>query len=132
MGSTICVRCGAPLIPNSYCDICHDVLSFACSSCLMFTDERIHTFCRDFVIRSNDNDLYLQNTKKLRDRQSFHDANSRVNGYYFIQKQLNDEIKDNSIKLSAFYWESVSESIKLISKCWNKIFNISNPNSPVP
>ena len=132
MGSTICVRCGAPLIPHSYCDICHDVLCFTCSSCSMITDERIHTYCRDIAIQSNDNNLYLQNTKKLMDRQSFHDAYSRINGYYFIQKQLNDEIKDSSIKLSAFYWESISESIKLISKCWNKIFNISNPNSPVP
>jgi hypothetical protein len=98
----------------------------------MITDERIHIYCRDIVIQSNDNGLHLQNAKKLIDRQSFHDVTGRLNGYYFIQKQLNDEIKDSSIKFSAFYWENISESIKLISKCWNKIFNISNPNSPVP
>jgi hypothetical protein len=98
----------------------------------MITDERIHTYCRDIVIQSNDNGQYLQNTKKIKDRQSFHNAYSRrVNGYYFIQMQLNDELKDSSMKLSAFYWESISESIKLVSKCWNKILNISNPNSPV-
>jgi hypothetical protein len=126
MGSTICVRCGATLIPHSYCDICRDVLCFTCSSCSMITDERIHTYCRDITIQSNDNVICLQNPQKSMDQQYFHQIYSHVNAYCIVQKQLNDEIKDSSIKLSASYWESICEFIKLVSKCWNKISNISN------
>lgn len=64
MGSTICVRCGANLIPRSYCDVCHDVLCFTCSSCSMNTDERIHTNCRD-VGGVYKNSIYLHDTQKL-------------------------------------------------------------------
>jgi hypothetical protein len=46
-----------------------------------------------------------------------------VNAYCIVQKRLNEEIKDSSIKLSASYWESVSESLKLVSKCWNNAKN---------
>jgi hypothetical protein len=54
MGSTICVRCGATLVPYWYCEICHDVLCFICSLCAKFTDERIHTHCHNTEIQ-NDN-----------------------------------------------------------------------------
>jgi hypothetical protein len=128
MGSTLCVRCGAYLIPHSYCDICRDVLCFTCSSCSMITDERIHTYCRDIAIQRNENIIYLQDPQKsnLVDQQYFHQVYSHVNAYCIVQKQLNNEIKDSSIKLSASYWESISESLKIFSKCWNKIFNIGN------
>jgi hypothetical protein len=94
----------------------------------MITDERIHNYCRDIAIPSNDNYIHLQNTQKsnLVEQQYFHQVYNHVNTYCIVQKQLNDEIKDSSIKLSASYWESVSESLKIVSKCWNKIFNIGN------
>lgn len=47
MGSTVCVSCSATLLPHSYCDVCGKVLLFACSSCSLHTDERIHTYCRN-------------------------------------------------------------------------------------
>jgi hypothetical protein len=92
----------------------------------MITDERIHTHCRDIAIQSNNNGVYLQNTQKLIGHQSFHQVYSHVNAYCIMQKQLNNKIKDSSIKLSASYWESISESLKIFSKRWNKIFNIGN------
>ena len=59
MGSTICVRCGSTLIPHSYCDVCHDVLCFTCSSCSMNTDERIHAYCHNTSIQNDDDGIYL-------------------------------------------------------------------------
>lgn len=59
MGSTICVSCGASLIPHSYCNVCHEVLYFTCLSCSMNTDERFHGICRNVdtvnsAVRSED------------------------------------------------------------------------------
>ena len=65
MGSTVCVRFGAILIPNSYCDVCHDVLRFICSSCFMNTVERIHTLCYKTRIQNNNDSIYLQDPQKL-------------------------------------------------------------------
>ena len=65
MGSTTCVRCGSTLIPHSYCDVCHDVLCFTCSSCSMNTDERIHAYCHNTSIQNDDDGIYLQDTQKL-------------------------------------------------------------------
>jgi hypothetical protein len=44
----------------------------------------------------------------------------------YLQDQLNDKIKDSSIKLSSSYWSGVFESTKLINRYWTKIFDISN------
>ena len=130
MGSTVCVRCGATLIPHSYCDVCHDVLCFTCSSCSMNTIERIHVYCSNASSLSNDDYTYLQNTRKLTEEpksyQLFMDNNQ-----YYIQNQLNDEIKNSSIKLSTSYWDNMFESIKLVNKYWSKIFNIGNSNSSI-
>lgn len=122
MGSTVCVRCGATLIPHKYCDVCHDVLCFTCSSCSMNTDERIPAYCRNASIQKN-NDLrklmQIQNSSQivLNDR------------YGYIQNHLRDEIKYNSINMSISYWDSIFESIKLVNRYWRKIFNIGNSNS---
>lgn len=111
MGSTVCVRCGATLVPHSYCDVCHDVLRFICSSCLMYTDERIHAYCHNADIRKL---AQLPNSSQI----------VLSDNYGYIQSQLNDEIKNNSINLLASYWENIFESIKLVNRYWNRIFNI--------
>ena len=134
MGSTVCVRCGATLIPHSYCDLCHDVLCFTCSSCSMNTDERIHVYCHNTSIQNNDDGIYLQDTQKLMEEPRSNQLllyNNHINTQYYIQNQLNDEIKYNSIKLSTSYWDSIFESIKLVNKYWSKIFNIGNSNSSI-
>ena len=122
MGSTPCVRCGATLIPHSYCDICQDVLRFACSSCSMYTDERIHTYCRSTRIQNNYDIrklVHIPNSSQivLNDR------------YNYIQNQLSDEIKYNSLNLLTSYWDSIFESIKLVNKYWRRIFNIGISSS---
>ena len=128
MGSTICVRCGASLIPHSYCNACQDVLNFSCSSCSMNTDERIHAYCRnpDTV----NNDLLLEHKQKLMPRSIMND-DYYVNTHYYMQNQLNDEIKSSSINLSTSYWNNIFESIKFLNRYWSKIFNIGIDNSPV-
>ena len=126
MGSTVCVRCGATLIPHSDCDVCHDVLRFICSSCSMYTDERIHAYCRrNPRIQGNDSIrklVQIPNSSQivLNDfpDNDFPDAN--------IQNQLTEEIKYNSINLFTSYWDSMFDSIKLVNTCWKRIFNISN------
>ena len=68
MGSTACVRCGANLVPYSYCDLCHDVLCFTCSSCSMNTIERIHEYCNQTSIDNNNNIqnfLQMQNSSQI-------------------------------------------------------------------
>ena len=122
MGSTVCVRCGATLIPHSYCDVCQDVLRFVCSSCSMYTDERIHTYCRSTRIQNNYDIrklVQIPNSSQivLNDR------------YSYIQNQLSDEIKYNSLNLLTSYWDSIFESIKLVNRYWRRIFNIGNSNS---
>lgn len=122
MGSTVCVRCGATLIPHSYCDVCQDVLRFVCSSCSMYTDERIHTYCRSTSIQNNYDIrklVQIPNSSQivLNDR------------YSYIQNQLSDEIKYNSLNLLTSYWDSIFESIKLVNRYWRRIFNIGNSSS---
>ena len=122
MGSTVCVRCGATLIPHSYCDVCQDVLRFVCSSCSMYTDERIHTYCRSTRIQNNYDVrklVQIPNSSQivLNDR------------YSYIQNQLSDEIKYNSINLLTSCWNSIFESIKLVNRYWRRIFNIGNSSS---
>ncbi len=123
MGSTVCVRCGATLIPHSYCDICQDVLRFVCSSCSMSTDERIHTHRRSASTQNN-NDIrklvHIPNSSQIA-------LNDDCYGY--IQNQLSDEIKYNSINLSVSYWDSIFESIKLVNRYWRRIFYIGNSSS---
>ena len=126
MGSTICVRCGANLMPHSYCNVCHDILYFTCSSCSMITDERFHAYCQNPDIINND----LKDKQKLLQRPQ----SSQLimdDDHYHIQNQFNDEIKYNSINLSTSYWNNIFESIKLLNRYWSKIFNIGIDNSPL-
>ena len=126
MGSTICVRCGANLMPHSYCNVCHDVLYFTCSSCSMNTDERFHAYCRNPDTVNNN----LEDKQKLIQRPE--SSQLIMDGdHYHIQNQLNDEIKYNSINLSTSYWNNIFESIKLLNRYWSKIFNIGINNSPL-
>ena len=125
MGSTICVRCGANLMPHSYCNVCHDILYFTCSSCSMITDERFHAYCQNPDVNNN-----LKDKQKLLQRPQ----SSQLimdEDHYHIQNQLNDEIKYNSINISTSYWNNMFESIKLINRYWSKIFNIGIDNSPL-
>ena len=122
MGSTVCVRCGATLIPHSYCNVCQDVLRFVCSSCSMYIDERIHTYCRSTRIQYNYDIrklVQIPNSSQivLNDR------------YSYIQNQLSDEIKYNSLNLLTSYWDGIFESIKLVNRYWRRIFNIGNSSS---
>lgn len=122
MGSTVCVRCGETLIPHSYCDACQDVLRFVCSSCSMYTDERIHTYCRS---------TRIQNSYDIRKLVQIPNSSQIVlnDRYSNIQNQLSDEIKYNSLNLLTSYWDSIFESIKLVNRYWRRIFNIGNSSS---
>jgi hypothetical protein len=134
MGSTVCVRCGATLIPHSYCDLCHDVLCFTCSSCSMNTDERIHVYCHNTSIQNDDDGIYLQDTQKLMEEPRSNQLllyNNQINTQYYIQNQLNDEIKYNSISISTSYWDSIFESIRLVNRYWMRVFNIGNSSSSI-
>ena len=114
MGSTACVRCGANLMPHSYCNVCHEVLYFTCSSCSMNTDERIHTNCRDLDTVNN---IVISDNKWTQ--------RPTIDVYYInTQDQLNEEIKYNSINISTSYWNNIFESIKLINRYWSKMFSI--------
>jgi hypothetical protein len=124
MGSTICVRCGASLIPHSFCYVCHDVLFFKCSSCSMNTDERIHVYCRN--LNTANNDMPLEHKQKLMKRQITDD-----DYYVNSQNHLNDEIKYSSINLSTSYWNNIFESIKLVNRYWTAILNIGINSSPI-
>jgi hypothetical protein len=114
-----------------YCDVCHRVLYFTCSSCSMNTDERIHVYCRNTDTVNYDG-TFLQGVKKLVEKpNSSHlimDKNY-VNTQRYIQNQINDEIKCNSINLSTSYWNNVFESIKMVNSYWTKIFSININNS---
>ena len=128
MGSTLCVRCGAILIPGSYCEVCDNVLCFKCSSCSMITDERIHAFCQNADIvngRTNRNQDLQELLLEPNIVQTIMN-NGYLNNYYNLQNQLNDEIKHNSIKLSSSFWFNIFDCIKLINKYWTKIYNIGN------
>jgi hypothetical protein len=129
MGSTVCVRCGATLIPHSYCNICHDVLCFTCSSCSMITDERIHSYCRNTNIVNGNNSI-----QQLMGELNY--PQITINNNYFdthhnLQNQLNDELKYNSIRLSTSYWSNIFECIKLINRYWSRIFSIGNTNASI-
>jgi hypothetical protein len=95
----------------------------------MNTDERIHAYCRNpDTVNDINIDIYLE------DKQMQRPESSQLimdEDHYYIQNQLNDEIKYNSINISTSYWNNMFESIKLINRYWSKIFNIGINSSPV-
>jgi hypothetical protein len=125
MGSTVCVRCGATLLPHSYCEVCQDVLYFICSSCSMFTDERIHIHCRNTDIQNDNSNIrklvQIPNSSQivLDDR------------YHYVQNHFNEEIKYNSINLFTSYWDNIFYSFRLVNRYWKRIFDISNPSQNI-
>jgi hypothetical protein len=131
MGSTLCVRCGAILIPSSYCEVCDNVLCFKCSSCSMITDERNHAFCQNADIVNGCTNRNQDLQELLLEPTSVQTIvnNGYLNNYYNLQNQLNDEIKHNSIRLSSSFWFNIFECIKLINKYWTKICNIGNTST---
>lgn len=131
MGSTLSVRCDAILIPRSYCDVCDDVVCFMCSSCSMITDERIHSYCQNAnIVNGHTNrNQDLQEVLIEPNSPQITMNNGYLNNYYNLQKQLNDELKHNSIRLSSSFWFNIFESIKLINRYWTKIFNIGDTAS---
>jgi hypothetical protein len=96
----------------------------------MITGERIHSYCQN-VDTANyiSNDMRLNDTQIVMQRPIIEDQ--YANTHYYVQNQLNDEIKNNSIILSTSYWNNVFESIKLVNRYWSKIFNIGINNSSI-
>jgi hypothetical protein len=95
----------------------------------MNTDERIHMHCRnpDTV----NNGVLLEDKQRFMKRPESSQLIMDDNYYHYIQNQLNNEIKYNSIKLSTSYWDNVFESIKLVNRYWAKIFNINIDKSSI-
>jgi hypothetical protein len=117
MGSTLCVRCGATLIPHSYCDVCNDVVCFTCSSCSMNTVERIHTYCR------NVDAVYVEDTQRLMVKPEYSQL-IMDDSNYDRHNQLNDEMKYSLIKLSTSYWFNLFECIKVVNRYCRTMFNL--------
>jgi hypothetical protein len=97
----------------------------------MYTDERIHAYCRNARVNNNNSGIYLKDTLTSIEEQKSHQLldDNPVNTHYYIQKQFNDKIKDSSIKLLTSFWFNTFESIKLINRYWSRIFNIGNSSS---
>jgi hypothetical protein len=98
----------------------------------MNTVERIHADCHNASTLSYDDNIFLQDTQKLIEKPISSQLvmnNNYINTHYHMQNQLNDKIKDSSIKLSTSYWDSIFESIKLVNRYWRRIFNIDNFSS---
>jgi hypothetical protein len=108
---------GPTLVPHSYCDVCQDVLRFICSSCSMYTDERIHAYCLNVDFQNNNN---IWKSVRILDSSQI-----LLNDCYnYFQNQLNEETKYNSINLSTSYIDSIFESVRLVNRYWRKIFTI--------
>jgi hypothetical protein len=100
----------------------------------MNTDERIHVYCHNTSIQNDDDGIYLQDTQKLMEEPRSNQLllyNNQINTQYYIQNQLNDEIKYNSISISTSYWDSIFESIRLVNRYWMRVFNIGNSSSSI-
>ena len=98
----------------------------------MNTDERIHVYCRNTDTVNNDG-TFLGCNKLVEKPNSSHFImdNNYANTQRYIQNQINDEIKCNSINLSTSYWNNVFESIKMVNSYWTKIFSININNSSI-
>ena len=89
----------------------------------------------DVINNFNSSSARIENKQNLiattKSSQLILDNDHYANTHYYIQNQLNDEIKYNSINLSRSYWDSVFESIKSVNRYWAKIFNINIDKSSV-
>lgn len=45
MSQSLCIKCGADLTVSTYCDLCHEPLTFECTKCNYRTDEKVHADC---------------------------------------------------------------------------------------
>ena len=50
MAQTLCIKCGSELKVSSFCQLCQEPLTFACTSCEYITEEKVHTDCRNAEI----------------------------------------------------------------------------------
>ena len=97
----------------------------------MYTDERIHTYCHNASIQNN-NSTCLKDTKELMEGSESYQLlidNNHINTQSYIQNQLNDEIKYNSINILTSYWDSIFEFTKLVNRYWSRLFSIVNSRS---
>ena len=53
MAQTLCIKCGSELKASSYCQLCHQPLIFACTSCDYITEEKVHPDCRNAEVLTN-------------------------------------------------------------------------------
>src|SRR5919205_2379396 len=53
MAQTLCIKCGSELKASSYCQLCHQPLIFACTSCEYITEEKVHPDCRNAEVLTN-------------------------------------------------------------------------------
>jgi hypothetical protein len=125
MGSTLCVRCGANLKAYSYCGICHEIISCACSACSLTTDERTHLDCQYIDTMNNINSLRSQEKQKYLNSLPIQSVHTKTETYYASQNQLNEEMKYTSIKLLESCWNNLFESIRLANMFWSQVSSTS-------
>jgi hypothetical protein len=65
----------------------------------MNTIERIHAYCHSVPTLIDDGSVYLQDSQELISSELVINDNF-INAHNYIQNQLNDKIKDSSIRLS--------------------------------
>ena len=78
----------------------------------MNTDERIHVYCCNASTHNNNNNSnYLEDMQKLMQNsnsaQIIFGDDEYATTHYFIQNQLNDELKYNSINLLSSFWNNI-------------------------
>ena len=57
MAQTLCIKCGSELKASSYCQLCHQPLIFACTSCDYITEEKVHPDCRNAEVLTNTGEI---------------------------------------------------------------------------
>ena len=100
----------------------------------MDTIERIHTNCHNASTLGDNNNIYLQDPQELMEEPTSSllvTNDNYVNTHYYLQNQLNDKMKDNSINLLISYWNSMFETMKLVNTYWSRIFNVGNSSSSI-
>jgi hypothetical protein len=115
MAQTLCIKCGSELKVSSYCQLCQELLIFACTSYDYITEEKVHTDCRNA-------EVLAKTAGPKEEATPTNTITASIPTVRNLEETIVDKPKEETVKV-----EPSSASSYMTREQTNKNFNIVNP-----